>query len=129
MNQGPITLNDLPEEVEVRVEVPKGGFVKRKHNGGIRYISPIPCPFNYGAIDAFISDDGDPLDAVILGPRLSRGTLVKVTPIEVIPFIDAGVRDEKVICGNGEITAVQRQLVLGFFRVYGVIKWFGSWRT
>ena len=59
--------------IEVIIEIPRGGFLKRGSTGELDFISPFPCPFNYGSIPAFIGLDGDLLDAVVLGPRLPRG--------------------------------------------------------
>jgi inorganic pyrophosphatase len=60
----------LPQ-VEVVIEIPRGSFLKRGWDGSVDFISPFPCPFNYGAIQDYIGGDGDLLDAVVLGPRLS----------------------------------------------------------
>ena len=39
-----------PPEVEVVIEVPRGSFLKRGSSGRIDFISPLPCPYNYGAV-------------------------------------------------------------------------------
>ena len=65
-------------EVDVVIEVARGGFVKRGSNGRVDFISPWPCPFNYGSVPTLLGLDGDLLDAVVLGPRLGRGTQVRV---------------------------------------------------
>ena len=59
--------------VEVIIEIPRGSFLKRGSTGELDFISPLPCPFNYGSIPAFIGQDADLLDAVVLGPRLPLG--------------------------------------------------------
>lgn len=64
--------------VEVIIEIPRGSFLKRGSTGELDFISPLPCPFNYGSIPAFIGLDNDLLDAVVLGPRLPLGATVKV---------------------------------------------------
>ena len=49
--QGPAHLEALePPEVEVVIEVPRGSFLKRGSTGQIDFISPLPCPYNYGSV-------------------------------------------------------------------------------
>jgi len=67
-----------PPEVEVVIEIPRGSFLKRGSTGHIDFISPFPCPFNYGSVPNFLGLEGDLLDALILGPRLSLGTSIEV---------------------------------------------------
>lgn len=64
--------------VEVIIAIPRGGFLKRGSKGELDFISPFPCPFNYGSIPALIRLDGDLLDAGVLGPRPPMDTTVKV---------------------------------------------------
>ncbi|KAA0206076.1 hypothetical protein EDM68_03655 [Candidatus Uhrbacteria bacterium] len=64
---------NLPERVDFEIEVPRGGFVKRGPDGRVDFVSPVPCPFNYGSAIGYWSADGDPTDVIVLGPRLGRG--------------------------------------------------------
>jgi inorganic pyrophosphatase len=43
-----------PPEVEVVIEVPRGSFLKRRSTGHIDFISPLPCPFNYGSVPIYL---------------------------------------------------------------------------
>ena len=45
------------------------GMIKRNEKGNIDYISPVPCPFNYGSVENILGDDGDLQDAILLGER------------------------------------------------------------
>ncbi|HET9668554.1 MAG TPA: inorganic diphosphatase, partial [Casimicrobiaceae bacterium] len=54
--------------VEVVIEVPRGSFVKRGSLGHVDFVSPLPCPYNYGSVPTHIGLEGDLLDAVVLGP-------------------------------------------------------------
>lgn len=55
-------------------------------------------PANYGFLPKTLSDDGDPLDVLVLcSESLDPLTLVKCFPIGVITMIDNGKTDEKVI--------------------------------
>nr|HQV09401.1 inorganic diphosphatase [Thauera sp.] len=74
----PGTGDDEAPEFEVIIEVPRGGFVKRGSSLAVDFVSPLPCPYNYGAIPAYIGMEGDLLDAVVLGPRLALGSVVRV---------------------------------------------------
>ena len=71
-----LELSTKPPEVEVVIEVPRGSFLKRGSTGHIDFISPFPCPFNYGSVPNFLGLEGDLLDALILGPRLSLGCTI-----------------------------------------------------
>jgi inorganic pyrophosphatase len=77
--------------VEVIIEIPRGSVLKRGSTGELDFISPLPCLFNYGSIPALIGLDGDLLDAVVLGPRLSLGTTIRVPAWGAVGMIDGGV--------------------------------------
>lgn len=108
--------------VEVVIEIPRGGFLKRGSTGKLDFISPLPCPFNYGSIPAFIGLDGDLLDAVVLGPRLPPGARVKVHAWGAIGQIDRGLYEDKLICGGSPISPWQQQLIVLFFMIYAKAK-------
>lgn len=55
-------------------------------------------PANYGFIPKTISQDGDPLDVLVLcSESLEPLTLVECYPIGVVTMIDGGKRDEKIV--------------------------------
>jgi inorganic pyrophosphatase len=66
----------------VVIEVLQSSFLKRGSTGKVDFISPLPCPFNYGSVPGYIGLDGDLPDAVVLGPRLALGTKISVRPWE-----------------------------------------------
>src|SRR5438093_3331030 len=107
-----------PPEVEVVIEVPRGSFLKRGSTGHIDFISPLPCPFNYGSVPAYIGLEGDLLDALVLGPRLPLGARVRVKAWGAVILTDRGMTDDKLICSDRRVTAAQRRRVLRFFRFY-----------
>lgn len=111
-----------PPELEVRIEVPRGSFVKRGSTGQIDFVSPLPCPFNYGSVPAYLGLENDLLDAVVLGPRLPLGALVRTRAWGAVVLTDRGMSDDKLICAARPLTARQRQRVLGFFRFYALCK-------
>jgi inorganic pyrophosphatase len=116
------TLGEIAEQVQIRVEVPRGSFVKRRPDGTVDFVSPFPCPYNYGSIEGTIAGDGDPLDALLLGVRRPLGTRTRAQVRAVMGFVDAGVPDPKVICSVRPLTTAERRGVERFFRVYAAFK-------
>ena len=110
------------DRAAVVIEVPRGAFVKRDAKGRIDLVSPIPAPFNYGRIEGHRGEDGDPLDVVVLGPRLPRGTRRSLPVHGVVHFVDGPTRDDKWVCGTHPPTRRQVTLVKSFFRVYAFLK-------
>ena len=111
-----------PPEVDVIIEVPRGSFLKRGSTGRVDFVSPLPCPYNYGSIPTHIGLEGDLLDALVLGPRLPAGTRVRVKAWGAITLTDRGMSDDKVVCGVSAPTPSQRRNLLRFFRLYARCK-------
>ena len=107
----------LPPEVEVVIEIPRGSFLKRGSDGSIDFVSPLPCPYNYGSIHQYIGGEGDYLDAVVLGPRLCAGSRVLVNAYGAVGLSERFMYDDKLICATEPITATQRAAVLRFFHL------------
>lgn len=114
-------------EVDVEVEIPRGSFLKRGSRGDVDFISPLPCPFNYGAVPALLGLEGDLLDAVILGPRLALGTRLRVRAWGAVTLADRGLFDDKLICSATPITDQERAQVLRFFSFYARCKALLNW--
>ena len=114
--------HDCAPELDVVIEVPRCSFVKRGSSGLIDFISPLPCPFNYGAVPAFIGLEGDLLDALVLGPRLPFGAQVRVRAWGAITLMDRGMIDDKLVCCAHPITSRDRLELLRFFRLYARCK-------
>jgi inorganic pyrophosphatase len=108
--------------VEVVIEVPRGSFLKRGSTGRLDFISPLPCPFNYGSVPSHLGLEGDLLDAVVLGPRLPLGTRKRVKAWGAVTLTDRGMADDKLICGERSPDAPARRRVLRFFRFYAKCK-------
>ena len=109
-------------QLEVVIEVPRGSFVKRSITGQLEFISPFPCPYNYGAVQDYTGLDGDPLDALVLGARLPRGTRVQVKALGAVGFTDHGRYDDKLVCSSRPLLRWQGTIVLLFFHFYGWCK-------
>ena len=106
----------------VIVDVPRGSFIKRKDDGSVDFVSPLPSPFNYGHVPGTLAEDGDALDAVVLGPRVPRGVERRVAVQGRVGFIDAGVTDSKWISNPlSSADAARLQELIGLFQKYGAM--------
>lgn len=111
-----------PRELEVMIEVPRGSFLKRGSSGSIDFISPLPCPFNYGAVPTHLGLEGDLLDALVLGPRLRLGTRIRVKAWAAVTLTDRGMSDDKLICSDARPSPAEIAKVLRFFHFYAKCK-------
>ena len=89
-----------PPLVEVVIEIPRGSFLKRGSDGHVDFVSPLPCPYNYGSIHQYIGGEGDYLDAIVLGPRLPVGTRLKVNAYGAVGLSERYMSDDKLICSH-----------------------------
>ena len=93
------------DEMNVIVEIPRGSQNKYeidKKTGMIALDRVLHTaqtyPFDYGFVPQTLWDDGDALDVVLLTTvPLFPGVLVHARPVAILPMIDAGEPDEKVI--------------------------------
>lgn len=108
--------------VQVLIEVPRWSFLKRGATGEVDFVSPLPCPFNYGSVPEFIGLEGDLLDALVLGPRLPLGARVTVRAYAAIGLTDRGMTDDKLICSHRPPTDSELRRVECFFRFYACCK-------
>jgi inorganic pyrophosphatase len=116
-------LPELPDEAEVVIEVPRGSFIKRRPDGSVEFVSPLPCPYNYGSVQGgLVAPDGDPFDALVFGRRVSVGTLLRAPVRAVMGFVDADTPDPKIVCSHAPLTSAQRRGVERFFRAYALLK-------
>ncbi len=109
-------------EVDVVIEVPRGSFLKRGSTGRVDFISPLPCPFNYGSVPSWLGLEGDLLDALVLGPRLPLGAKVRVKAWGAVILVDRGMTDDKLVCSEHLLKASERRQVLRFFHFYAKCK-------
>ena len=82
-------------------------------------------PINYGFVPQTISWDGDPFDALVLGPPLPGGALVHGVVVAVFYMSDEKGYDAKVVLSpraeDGSllpVTDAVRQTVATYFREY-----------
>jgi len=101
-------------DINVVVEIPSGTTEKwevDKSSGNLklefeynepRVIHYLGYPCNYGMVPQTLlpvelDGDGDPLDVLILGPPIQRGSVVKCKLIGVLEMMDRGEQDDKLI--------------------------------
>ena len=99
--------------VNAVVEIPAGACEKWEvkldgkmrwdmKDGKPRHVKYLGYPCNYGIVPQALlgkelGGDGDPLDMLVLGPALPRGTVLPVQVIGVIRLVDGGEKDDKLI--------------------------------
>lgn len=96
---------EFTESVPVVVEIPKGSKNKYeldKDTGLLRVdrilFSSMHYPANYGFIPQTFCDDGDPLDALVLGQEpIVPLALVEARPIGVMTMRDEKGQDDKLV--------------------------------
>lgn len=95
---------EIPAGTSEKWEVIKPGskMVWEFEDGVPRVIDYLAYPANYGMIPRTMlareqGGDGHPLDVVVLGPALSRGSVVSVRPVAVLRLLDDGKRDDKIL--------------------------------
>lgn len=100
------TGDNPPETLNVIIEVPQGGepvkYEFDKKSGALfvdRLLhTPMRYPANYGFVPHTLSDDGDPLDALVLSPTaFVPGSVISVRPIAVLKMKDEKGEDEKLL--------------------------------
>ena len=119
---GPHGVRCEPPTVQVVIEVPRGSFLKRGSTGRVDFVSPLPCPFNYGSVPSYLGLEGDLLDAVVLGPRLPLGARIEVRAWGAVTLTDRGMTDDKLICSDHAPAMSQRLRVVRFFHFYAQCK-------
>lgn len=97
---------NVPEQVNVIIENPMGGLPVKyeldKDSGALmvdRFIhTPMFYPGNYGFIPHTLSDDGDPVDVIVIGHLpVMPGAVMAVKPIGVLMMEDESGGDEKIV--------------------------------
>jgi len=95
-----------PDDVNVIIEVPLGGqpikYELDKDAGVLvvdRFLyTPMSYPGNYGFVPHTLSEDGDPIDVLVINTReLVPSCVINVRPVGVLIMEDNAGQDEKVI--------------------------------
>jgi inorganic pyrophosphatase len=97
---------DVPNEVNVVIEIPMNGdpikYELDKETGALfidRFMSTaMHYPCNYGYIPHTLSDDGDPVDVLVITPfPLIHGVVVRCRPLGMLRMTDEAGGDEKLL--------------------------------
>ncbi|MDE1942649.1 MAG: inorganic diphosphatase [Betaproteobacteria bacterium] len=97
---------DIPNDFNVIIEIPMNGepikYELDKETGAMfvdRFMSTaMHYPCNYGYIPKTLSDDGDPVDVLVLTPiPLITGVVVRCRPIGMLKMTDEAGGDAKVL--------------------------------
>ena len=96
----------LPDEVNVIIEIPAHAdpvkYEVDKDTGAIfvdRFMATcMHYPTNYGYVNNTLSEDGDPVDVLVITPfPLLAGSVIKCRPIGVLNMTDESGKDAKVL--------------------------------
>lgn len=97
---------DAPHDLHVVVEIPSHSdpikYEVDKTTGALlvdRFIgTPMHYPCNYGYVPQTLSEDGDPLDVLVLTPYpVSPGSVVRCRPVGVLRMTDESGLDDKIM--------------------------------
>lgn len=110
-----------PTDINVIIEVPVGGepvkYEMDKASGTVfvdRFLhTPMRYPCNYGFMPHTLSEDGDPIDVMVLGQTtLVPGCVVRARPIGVLMMEDESGMDEKILaCPHPKLTPLYDDIV------------------
>lgn len=97
---------NMPEEVNVLIENPMGGDPVKYEldkDTGVMFVdrflhTAMYYPGNYGFIPNTLSEDGDPVDVLVLGMvPVMPGAVIRSRPVGVVLMEDEKGGDEKII--------------------------------
>ena len=96
---------DVPDQVNVVVEIPRGSNVKYEIDEETGFVfvdrflyTPTYYPFNYGFIPQTRGDDGDPLDALVVTEEpVFPMSVIRSRPIGVLLMEDEKGPDAKIV--------------------------------
>ncbi len=104
--QSPPAGRQVPQDINAIIEIPA-------HSGPVKYevdkstgllvvdrfmATPMYYPANYGYIPNTLSEDGDPLDILVITPTpLVHGALINCRPIGLLAMRDESGEDAKII--------------------------------
>lgn len=97
---------DMPEVVNVIIEIPAHAdpvkYEVDKETGAMfvdRFMATcMHYPVNYGYVNNTLSEDGDPVDVLVMTPfPILSGSVIKCRPVGVLNMTDESGKDAKVL--------------------------------
>ena len=131
---------EIPSGTNSKWEVSKSdGALKWTYkNGTPRVVNYLSYPGNYGMIPQTIlpkesGGDGDPLDVLVLGPTVPRGSVIGVKIIGILHLLDDGEKDDKLIAVTRSTLLYQVNSIEELDQVYAGISailetWFSNYK-
>ena len=137
------TGENLPQEVNVVIEISEGSNMKYEYNEKLGVFvldrvnyAPMAFPTNYGFIpQCWNSDDNDPADALVICTYpIQTGVMVPSRVLGILEMVDGGEKDDKIVCvpvDDARLNEVQtiedlpehyRKQILFYFSTYKKIK-------
>lgn len=98
--------NQVPDEIHVIIEIPAHSepikYEVDKNTGALfvdRFLSTsMHYPCDYGYIPGTLSDDGDPVDVLVITPiPVNRGCVISCRPIGMLAMKDEAGEDRKIL--------------------------------
>ncbi len=141
---------DSAGHICVVIEIPTGTVDKwevnkstgrlewQKKNGTLRRVAYLGYPGNYGMIPKTLlpkalGGDGDPIDVVVLGPALPRGSIVHARAIGILKLRDGGEQDDKIMAvlpgsqlGNIKSVEQLKEQYIGSDKIIEI--WFSNYK-
>lgn len=124
------TGKDVPNDFNVIIEIPMQGdpvkYEVDKESGAIfvdRFMgTAMQYPCNYGYIPHTLSDDGDPVDVLVITPvPLLPGVVVRCRPLGILMMTDeAGI--------DGKLLAVPVHKICGLYQHLKTYQDISAWR-
>lgn len=119
---------DVPDDIDVVIEIPANGpglkLELDKGSGALlvdRFLAaPMHYPCDYGFIPHTLSEDGNPLDALVLSPIVLLPRLVvRCRPVAQLRCEDEAGVDTKILCvqGRDEAAAARASILAAVARV------------
>jgi inorganic pyrophosphatase len=120
--------------INAYIEIPRGDrrkweFDMRANARAIDRVMPVEVggyPVNYGFVPQTIAPDGDPFDALVLGPPLRGGRIVPGVIVGLMHMADEKGPDSKVVLSEGgprgaagqALTPADQDRIASYFRRY-----------
>jgi inorganic pyrophosphatase len=111
---------DVPNDLYVVIEIPANSspikYEVEKDYGAVfvdRFMAtPMFYPCNYGYVPNTLSEDGDPLDVLVVTPYpVVPGSVIRVRPVGILNMSDEAGKDAKILAvPHDKLTALYKHV-------------------